>query len=251
MDAPADLTLRHLALLGPRAARETLGRPVRALLPALDRAWRRQPGADVLGVAAVAFHAAGGGGGEPRAWVEKTPGQEHELDAILERYPAARFVQLVRDPRSVAAAIVRLDRATGQETDLGQLGLSMRRSLDAAERNVRRLGEDRYLVLRYEDLVAGPETTMRRTAGFVGIDWADSLLTPTVGGVEATSNSTWAERRATGRIESGGLELWRQEIDERSAEIVSAATRRAARFDYALPGAGARVLTEVTVGVRG
>ena len=108
---------------------------------------------------------------------------------------------------------MRLDRATGQETDLVDVGLSMRRSFEAAERNVRRLGEDRYLVLRYEDLVAGPGPTMRRTAGFVGIDWADSLLTPTVGGVEATSNSTWAERRATGRIESGGLDLWREELD--------------------------------------
>jgi Sulfotransferase family len=205
------------------------------------------PERDVLGLAAAALHAAGGGVGEPRAWVEKTPGQEHELDAILARYSAARFVQLVRDPRSVAAAIARLDRATGQEMDLVDVGLTMRRSFDAAERNVRRLGEDRYLVLRYEDLVAEPEPTMRRIASFVGIDWADSLLTPTVGGVEATSNSAWVERKATGRIESGGLELWRRELDERSAEIVSAATRPVAkRFGYELPRAGVHALAEVT-----
>ena len=206
------------------------------------------PERDVLGLAAAASQAARGGSGSPRVWVEKTPGQEHEVGAILERYPAARFVQLVRDPRSVAAAIARLDRATDQETDLVDVGLTIRRSFAAAERNVRRLGEDRYLVVRYEDLVAEPETAMRRTAGFVGIDWADSLLTPTVGGVAATSNSAWATRKTTGRIESGGLELWREELDERSREVVTAATRRAARrFGYELHAAGVHARAEVTV----
>jgi len=70
----------------------------------------------------------------------------------------------------------------------------------------------------------------------VGIEWAGSLLTPTVGGVEATSNSAWPARRVTGRIENRRLELWREELDERSAELVSGITRQAAgRFGYQLP----------------
>ena len=60
---------------------------------------------------------------------------------------------------------------------------------------------------------------MRRVAGFAAIDWAASLLVPTVGGVEATSNSAWAERKVTGRIEGGGLDLWRRELDTSSAEL--------------------------------
>src|SRR5207237_515720 len=132
------------------------------------------PGRDVLGMAAVALSDS-----DRVAWVEKTPGHEHRLEEILAAYPRARFVHVVRDPRSVAAAIVRLDRATDQPTDLVDVGLTVRRSFETAERN---RGE-RYLVVRYEDLVGDPESVMRRVAGFAGIEWTDSLLTPTVGGM--------------------------------------------------------------------
>jgi hypothetical protein len=199
------------------------------------------PGRDPLGMAAVALQAAfaesrGVEPGEPSSWVEKTPGQEHCVDQIVGLYPRARFVHLLRDPRSVAAAISRLDRDTGHDTDLLGVGLTASQSFSAADRNLRRLGEDRYLVLRYEELVSAPEPVMRRTADFVGIEWADSLLTPTVGGVEATSNSAWQERQVTGQIESNRLELWREELDERASELVSGITRHAAgRFGYQLP----------------
>ena len=77
---------------------------------------------------------------------------------------------------------------------------------------------------------------MRRAADFVGIDWEDTLLVPTVGGVAATSNSAWPARQVTGQIEGRRLELWREELDERSAELVSGLTRRiAGRFGYRLP----------------
>lgn len=195
------------------------------------------PGRDVLGMAAVAM-----ADGERAAWVEKTPGHEHRVPEILAVYPQARFVHVVRDPRSVAAAIVRLDRATGRATDLVDVGLTIRRSFGAAERNRGR----RYLVLRYEDLVGEPEVVMRRVSGFLCLDWADTLLTPTVGGMPATSNSAWSARRVTGEIEAQRLDLWREELDDRAAAIVAAATRSAARrHGYDLPRPGLRETAEV------
>jgi hypothetical protein len=199
------------------------------------------PALDPLGLVAVALRAAAranreAGGGEPRAWVEKTPGQEHRLDEIVTLYPRARFIHVVRDPRSVAAALSRLDRSLGSNTDLLGVGLTVGRSFAAAERNARRLGEGRYLVLRYEDLVADPGAAMGRIAEFMGIDWADTLLMPTVGGIPATSNSAWSERKVTGEIESRRLDLWREELDARSSELISGGSRGAARrFGYDLP----------------
>jgi sulfotransferase family protein len=190
------------------------------------------PGRDFLGMAAVALAP-----GERIAWVEKTPGHEHRLEHIIAAYPEARFVHVVRDPRSVAAAIVRLDRATHRPTDLVDVGLTIRRSFEAAERN----RCERYLVLPYEDLVKDPEPVMRRIADFAGIDWADSLLTPTVGGVGATSNSAWSSRKVTGEIEGRRLDLWRDEVGDRQAGLIAAAAGSAARrHGYELPRPGPR-----------
>lgn len=196
------------------------------------------PCRDVLGMAAVAL-----GEGDRFAWVEKTPGHEHQLDRILQAYPQAQFVHVVRDPRSVAAAIVRLDRATHQRTNLVDVGLTIRRSFEAAERN---RGE-RYLVVRYENLVTEPEPVMRQVADFAGIEWSDKLLTPTVGGVGATSNSAWSARKVTGEIEGKRLDLWREELGDHEAGLIAAATRNAARrHGYELPRPGLRELAEVT-----
>jgi len=151
---------------------------------------------DLLGMAAVAL----GRAAARVAWVEKTPGQEH-----------------------------------GEDTDLVGVGLAVRRSFEAAARAESDLG-GRYLVVRYEELVSDPEDVMRRVVGFAGIDWADSLLTPTVGGTAATSNSAWSARRVTGEIEGRRLDLWREELDDGAQALVAAATRRAARrFGYDLP----------------
>jgi len=197
---------------------------------------------DVLGLAAVALHAARGGRGRPRAWVEKTPGQEHEVERILERYPHAHFLHVVRDPRGVAGALARLDAQTDRRTDMVEIGLTLDRSFAAAVGNLRRLGGDRYLVVRYEDLVADPEPTMRGVAHVAGIDWDESLLVPTVGGVAATSNSAWSERKVTGTIESRGVDLWRETLSRRSSEVVCAGARASARsvgYDLPRPRPGA------------
>jgi hypothetical protein len=216
---------------------ETASDPYLAFTTSLLGMAAANPGRDALGIAAAALAPA-----ERSAWVEKTPGHEHCLERILEAYPHARFVHVVRDPRSVAAAIVRLDRATDQPTDLVDVGLAIRRSFEAAERN----RGQRYLVVRYEDLVADPEAVMRRVADFAGIDWADSLLTPTVGGVSATSNSAWSARRVTGEIEGTRLALWRDELDDPAAAVIAAATRSPARrHGYELPRPGTRQLAEV------
>lgn len=194
------------------------------------------PDRDPLGLASVALAS-----DAAAAWVEKTPGQEHIVDEMLHRYPQARFLQVVRDPRSVAAAVSRLDAQTGEETDLVALGLTIRRSFEAAAENTERLGPGRYLVVRYEDLVAGPEPAMRRVADFLGLEWSPTLLVPTVGGVAATSNSAWPDRKVTGEIEGRRLDLWREQLGDSAASLIGAATRGPARaYGYELPSPGLR-----------
>ena len=56
---------------------------------------------------------------EARAWVEKTPLHVFQVERIRRRFPAARFVHVVRDPRATVAAICRFARH-GWSTDLDE-----------------------------------------------------------------------------------------------------------------------------------
>jgi hypothetical protein len=106
--------------------------------------------------------------GKPR-WVEKTPGNVLHLDAIAARWPGARVLHMIRDPRDVYASWKKshkydLDRfladAAAIERALGdRLGTS-----DAG-----------YLEVHYEDLVRAPRAAMEAVLAFAGEPWADGI----------------------------------------------------------------------------
>jgi Sulfotransferase family len=163
-----------------------------------------------------------------RAWVEKTPLHVFQVDRIRRRFPAARFVHVVRDPQATVAAIRRFARH-GWRTDVDETLGGVTRALVQA----REAASDTYLVVRYEDVVAAPERELRRVADFVGVDWSDSLLRPTLAGVPMRANSAWLDRRVVGEIHDRSLD---NELDPRTLALVHARTSRAARaLGYDLP----------------
>lgn len=185
----------------------------------------REPAQDLLGVVAAALAATLGA--EPRLWVEKTPRDELLVPVIVAAYPAARFVHMVRDPRATLASIEGFHR----EQYLASVPVAaaeLRGSLEAARANAEQLGADRYLVVRYEDLVADPEREMRRVSSFLDLSWSDALVTPS-----STANSSTAGRRVEGRIHrlsaGGGTELGR--VSDAVVRAFAAEPARALGYD--------------------
>lgn len=131
-------------------------------------------------------------GAVPQRWVEKTPRNEHHVRrfAFLSE---ARFVHLVRDPCAALASLGALHRAADAgRFDAARHALAIGRSLRLAQRHARRLG-DRYLVVRYEDLVARPSQEMERVGEFLGVAPHPTLTVPTAGGELVPANSSFGE----------------------------------------------------------
>lgn len=138
-------------------------------------------------------------------WGDKSLHTEHYADRVLREYPAARIVQMVRDPRDRYASV---RRRHGQE--LSRVGAATGRWLSstrAGRRNQLR-HPDRARFVRYEDLVADPATTMRGVCEFLGLEYDPEMLAmrgapdhrdtggnSSFGDVDVTSIST----RAVGR----------------------------------------------------
>ncbi len=204
----------------------------------------RDPGQDLLGIVAAALAAVrlehARIGLDARYWVDKTPFHELHADQIATAYPDAKFLHMVRDPRSTVAGLLQL----GWESQAWVASLKVKTSLSAAVRNSRRLGSDRYLVVRYEDLVNDPRGSMQRLANHLEIEFADTLLRPTErGGVPRTPNSSWVGPRPSEEIHSLSLDPWRGYLDDHSLAIVAARTgRRARSLGYPLAQGSTRTL---------
>lgn len=191
------------------------------------------PDLDLLVLLAATFGACVSGA---HAWVEKTPLHLFQVERIRRRFPAARFIQVVRDPRATVASIRHYARH-GWRTDLDETTAGVVAALRQARDGPPGLGSSACLVVRYEDVVSAPEHELRRVMEFIGIDWADSFLRPTLAGVPVRANSAWLDRRVLGEIQDRSLRT--TDLDERTLALVYARISEPARaLGYSLPRVG-------------
>ncbi len=106
--------------------------------------------------------------GKPR-WAEKTPGNIAHADRIWAAWPDAKIVHIIRDPRDVFASLVEAKKWDSPEefadrwvSTIGR-GLRLKSEINPSTSS--------YLAIRYEDLIAAPEETMRRVIDFIGESW--------------------------------------------------------------------------------
>jgi len=97
-----------------------------------------------------------------RRWGEQLGPIERFADPVFEAFAAARMIHMVRDPRDRYAASPHRGPASARTQTA-----SWRRSAALAERNLDAY-PDRYLVLRYEALVADPAGTLEEVMSFIG-----------------------------------------------------------------------------------
>ena len=154
--------------------------------------------APLLAVAA-AFKTTAAPHSAPSIWVDKTP-QNERYAARFAPLGRARFIQLVRDPRATFASLAQIYRSGESEPfDAAEHARAIGRSLRLAIVNARRLA-DRYLVVRYEDLIARPAEEIERVRRFLDIPADPTLLVPTAGGRAVRANSSFGAG-AAGAIE--------------------------------------------------
>lgn len=153
---------------------------------------------------------------------DKTPGYALCMDEIAGLLPEAVFVHLVRDPRDVAASYRSV--SWGPRT-LVSAAAMWRRLVGAACEAGARLGPDRYVELRYEDLVADPAAVLESVCTRLELDFDPVMLDYHRGPVvrrsvamEAGSHTALLEPVTTGRRD------WSTDLPGEEAARVGALT---------------------------
>jgi sulfotransferase family protein len=159
--------------------------------------------------------------GKPR-WGDKTPGYVSYLPRLLSVFPDAQFVHVLRDGRDVVASLS--EQVWGPESPL--IGaLRWRRKVSAGRRAGARMGSDRYLELKLEDLIVDPEAKVRELCDFLGEQFQSSMLE-----FPARARVLFAEDdKVTARVRepmSTGLRDWRSGMSVREQRAVEALCHR-------------------------
>lgn len=149
-------------------------------------------------------------------------------ELVLELYPAAREVMLVRDFRDMVASMFsynerrgragfrRGEAASDSEHVLTNVGPWVTAIADAWRRRAQRAH-----LLRYEDLVQRPAQTVQALLDHVGLDTSEDALEPMLASLASRDSGSEGHRTVADAAESIGR--WRQDLSPEVAEACETA----------------------------
>ena len=181
-------------------------------------------------------------------WGEKTPANLFYADVLIEMFPDALFLHLVRDPRDGVASMQQVNFFS-DDAVFNALARrkAMTKGLDILEKNV---PPEQRLTLRYEDLVTDPEPTIRAVCAFIGEDYE-----PGMHQFHETSHHHMKERaatefnvKATQPITNDTVESWRERLTAEQAAVVEyICADQIKQFGYATSGVSATAMQTIEV----
>lgn len=170
-------------------------------------------------------------------WGDKRPAYYQEVDVLLRLFPDAQIVHIIRDGRANVASLKRMPWWSYDSiTSMATWALAEH----CMQRNKKRLPADTFYPIRYESLVADPETELRKLCTFLDEDFHEAMLHPhRVAGV-VPERKKWHESLKT-TVNEDAVDTWRSELDPWEIGLMETVLRRKLRrHRYRLSGDGKR-----------
>ena len=141
-----------------------------------------------------------------RRWGDKSLNTERYADRVFACFPDARILHMIRDPRDRHASVLKRWKSRG---GVGSATAAWLASVELAERNVARY-PNQFRIVRYEDLAAEPEATLRELCQFIGEPFEPAMLSMSGASDfrDAGGNSSFG-RFAVGQISTASIGRYR------------------------------------------
>src|SRR3712207_3421550 len=159
-------------------------------------------------------------------WGEKTPFHSRHIPEMAAVFPDSVFVGIVRHPGAVVHSLVEkfhyelhdaVDYWVTTNTEI------LRRGLE--------LEDDRFALLRYEDLVEHPEETLRELIGFLDEPWSDDVLRHhDVQAARGTPRVSVGSTRTRDAISTDLAHRWADSLSEDGKQVLDSVAGPLARF---------------------
>lgn len=158
------------------------------------------------------------------SWFVEKYRADEVAELVLELYPAAREVMLVRDFRDMVASMFSYNEKRGRpgfrrdeaSSDSDYVLTRVGPQVAAIAEAWRGRAESSHL-LRYEDLVLRPEETVRALVGHLGLVGSDAAVEPMLASLAARDSGSEGHRTVADAAESIGR--WRRDL---SREVIDA-----------------------------
>ena len=177
---------------------------------------------------------------------EKTPNNVLVFAELLNLFPAAHFIYVIRDPRAVVASMLQVGRRAKKA---GWTTPAYTHSVWAAISYInqclhsgfasQKIAPERVATVSYERLVSEPESETKRICNFLKIDWCQKMLHPGSIkhlGEKAVTNNVWYDTKSYNRDpKTYEIDKWQTQLTYVQQVMIATAFRNhgeLAQFGY-------------------
>ena len=156
---------------------------------------------------------------------EKTPGHLAYVDQIVQWYPHARVVGIVRDGRDVVRSLLKVGWT---QKNLRLQSMVWRW---AAREGIRltKWFPNQYLQVRYEDLLRHPRETLTQIDQFIGIDFEEGQLSPQEKSGVVLSHESDYKGKATKELDPSRIGAWESQTNKHERWLMNSMMGRQLR----------------------
>ena len=148
-------------------------------------------------------------------WIDHTPQNTSYALTLLEHFPDAKFIHLVRDARAVAASVMRVPWGPNTAEFAARSWLSWVFFGLSAETA---LSGEQILRVKYENLISAPQETLERICAFCGFDFETEMVKG--GGLQVPTYSQWQHRLVGSPPRPERIHAWKNELSRHQVETI-------------------------------
>lgn len=170
--------------------------------------------------------------GKPR-WGDKSLNTERYAEPIMDAYPGARILHMIRDPRDRYASV--LKRWKERRGRVGAGTAMWLSSVQLAKENRERY-PDQYMIVRYETLASRPTETLQEICAFIDEEYVPGMETMKGAKTfrEQGSNSSYGDRKP-GAITTSSIGRFRDVLTSQQIAFIQGRAQKEMReFEYEL-----------------
>ena len=147
-----------------------------------------------------------------KRWIEKTPANRNHVDEIFTRFPNAKLLVTLRDPRAILATQIALEKTRKTKRFSVYYVIAHWRAVARLARRVR-AGDGAGLFVQFEQLVSEPAGVMKNVCEYLEINFdPEIVLNPTKIGEPWGGNS--AAQIAFSKVSAEPASRWEKELSE-------------------------------------
>jgi hypothetical protein len=157
---------------------------------------------------------------------EKTPENIIVFSELLELFPEAHFIQILRDPRAILSSMLQVkERALAKGLNPPSFTATSSKSMAYIDRcfsagaKACKQVPEKVLTIVYEQVVGNPERESKRICTHLGIEWDECMLRPGdkehmgAKAITTHSNELWYDAKTYNRnIVTHDSEKWRKQL---------------------------------------